>query len=95
MDSKKPWVAGDLMALCAVRYCIGRMTYVVSDCCEWLCDVWPYLSDRVQKLIIREVEDSFAKDDEARADKHEYLPLGHDCDRAQWEKVRKLWSDEK
>ena len=21
----------------------------------------------------------------------DYKPLGHDCDRAQWEKVRRLW----
>ena len=24
------------MALAAVRYCLGRMSYIVGDCCEWL-----------------------------------------------------------
>lgn len=93
--TNKPWGDQDLMALCAVRYCIGRMTYIVSDCKEWLYDVWPDLSDRVKALIIRDVEEAFKQDDEDRLDGQKYKHLGHDCDRATWEKVRLLWSDKK
>ena len=33
------------------------------------------------------------EDDEARSDGHEYKPLGADCDRFQWARVRKLWAE--
>jgi len=43
-------------------------------------------------LIQKELENAFLRDDMDRGDKANYLPLGHDCDRQQWEKVRELWS---
>ena len=32
-----------LMAIAAFRYCLGRQTYIVGDCAEWLCEQWPSL----------------------------------------------------
>ena len=32
------------------------------------------------------------RDDEAREDRRECKPLGWDCDRQQWERVRRLWN---
>ena len=84
----------DLMAIAAVRYCLGRMTYIVSDCADWLVEQWPNLSENSRAVIKRDVEDEFRRDDEARhrtAEPNPYKPLGMDCDRAQWERVRKLW----
>jgi len=82
-----------LMAVAAVRYCLGRMTYIVSDCADWLISVWPELTDNTRNIIKRDVEEAFARDDEDRADGSRYYKaLGHDCDRAQWERVRELWS---
>ena len=31
----------DLMAIAAVRYCLGRMSYIVGDCADWLIAEWP------------------------------------------------------
>lgn len=81
-----------LMVTAAVRYCLGRMTYIVSDCADWLIAIWPTLHDNTRTIIQRDIEEAFARDDEARADGREYKPLGMDCDRAQWERVRRLWS---
>lgn len=81
----------DLMATAAFRYCLGRMTYIVSDCADWLIEQWPNFSDNAKAVIMRDLEEEFARDDEARAHGSTYKPLGHDCDRDEWERVRRLW----
>lgn len=79
-----------LMAIAAFRYCLGRMTYIVSDCADWLIEQWPILPDNVKNVIKRDLEAEIKADDEARAEGREYKPLGHDCDRVSWLKVRKM-----
>lgn len=84
-----------LMAIAAFRYCLGRRTYIVSDCAEWLVRHWQALPDNVRAVIQRDLETAFRDDDEARADAardDSWRTLGHDCDRAEWERVRALWS---
>lgn len=80
-----------MMAICAVRYCLGRQTYVVSDCADWLIAMWPAIPARAQVIIQRDVDEAFQRDDEGRADGSLYKALGMDCDRAEWERVRELW----
>jgi hypothetical protein len=80
-----------LMALAAFRYCQGRMTYIVGDCERWIFANWEHFPENVKKLIQREVEKEINRDDEARERGDDYKPLGHDCDRAAWERVASLW----
>ncbi len=87
------WGRGDLMAIAAVRYCLGRQTYIVSDCVTWLIVAWPLLSESARKTIKRDVEEEFTRDDEARERNAEHKPLGADFDRADWERVRALWKE--
>lgn len=82
----------DLMIVAAVRYCLGRMTYIVSDCADWLIEIWPALPENTRKIIQRDVEEAFARDDADREAGRDYKTLGHDCDRREWERVRKLWA---
>ena len=91
LTQEEAWGRSGLMALAAVRYCIGRMTYITNDCADWLCSVWPKLPENVKAIVQRDVEEAFARDDEDRAEKRDYKTLGHDCDRADWERVRDLW----
>jgi hypothetical protein len=71
------------------------MTYAVQDFCELLRKHWASLPERTQKIIARDVDEAFKHDDEYRAyEKTSYRPLGMDCDRAEWEVVRKLWRQE-
>ena len=91
-NEPSPWGRDDLVALAAVRYCLGRMTYIVSDCADWLVQQWPNIKPSARAIIQRDIEEAFARDDEAREAGKEHKPLGCDCDRAEWEKVRKLWA---
>ena len=75
----------------ATRYYLGRMTYAVSDFCELLQKKWPHFTERTRDLLIATIEREFERDDEFRSSGSEHLPLGMDCDRAEWEKVRRLW----
>lgn len=77
----------------ATRYHLGRMTYAVHDFCDLLIRQWGNLPERAQWIIKRDVGEAFDRDDEAREEGRDYKPLGHDCDRAAWERVRRLWTD--
>lgn len=83
-----------LMVIAATRYCLGRMTYIVGDCASWLIKTWPLLSQQTQNIIKRDLEEAFTRDDEDREAGRDYKALGHDCDRAEWSRVRKLWAAE-
>ena len=77
------------------RYFMGRMT--IATCCfaDELAKAWPLLEERTQNLIRKELDEAFAKDDELRADpvcSSHYYPLGMDCDRAHWERVRAAYT---
>ena len=89
--TEKNYGRHDLMAVAAVRYCIGRMSYIVGDCADWLIEVWPTISKSAHHLIKRDIEEAIIDDDNDRADGREHKRLGMDCDREQWERVRKLW----
>lgn len=75
-----------------VRYCLGRMTFVPDECRRWLERHWWQMSVETRRAIRADVERAFEEDDRARADGRDWKPLGMDCDRAEWERVRKLWS---
>ena len=83
-----------LMVIAATRYCLGRMTYIVSDCADWLIKIWPLLSEATRKIIQRDIEEEFTRDDADREAGRAFKALGHDCDRHQWARVRRLWSDQ-
>lgn len=75
----------------AFRYYCGRMTYAVGDFCDLLRKEWPHLPERTRSLIRTELEETFARDDKLRPHDH-CAPLGADCDRKEWEKVREIWA---
>jgi hypothetical protein len=90
-----PWGRDQLMAVCAVQYCLGRMTYIVRDCVDWLTANWDAFDSHTKKLIERDIEEAFTKDDYWRKTNPEQPNgfLGMDCDRAEWERARKLWEE--
>ena len=76
----------------ATRYYTGRMTIHAGCFAQYeLTKAWPLLPQGTRSIIRRDLEDEFRRDDEARARGDEYLPLGHDCDRAAWGCVRAAW----
>ena len=93
LTKEQAWGFQGLMAIAAHRYCLGRMTSIVGRCADWLCTEWANLPANVRTIIRRDTEEEFARDDEARERGDTYKPLGHDCDRREWERVRALWKD--
>lgn len=89
---EQAWGFNDLMVVAAFRYCCGRQTYIVGACVDWLIEIWPMLAENTRAVIQRDLEAEFERDDEARARNENYKPLGWDCDRQDWERVRELWA---
>ena len=77
----------------AFSYYCGRATIAVSAFISDLIKNWPRLSKKVRYLIERDLERAFLEDDDLRANGASYKRLGHDCDRQEWGKVRRLWTD--
>ena len=97
MNKKKIDNIPDWMVIGAVRYAMGRMTYIVKDTCDWLVKYWPELPDSVRSVIKRDLEEEIDRDYRARS--YSLLegpwPLGWDADRDQWFRVRTLYVFEK
>jgi hypothetical protein len=88
------------MPIFAFRYCLGRMSTAVPTCVRWLRANWNKLDDHSRSVIQRDLEEAFKRDDEERVRAKAltpeegtrlWRPLGHDCDRAEWSKVRALY----
>lgn len=79
----------DWLYINAIRYAIGRKTYVVSETTEWIQANYTLLSQVTKEQIYRDLRDAILKDtyETSQIDKgHEmsYRHLGHDCDREDW-----------
>jgi hypothetical protein len=70
---------------------VGRQSYAVSDFCKMLIEQWATIPESCQGLIKRDLEDYFHFDNNDRRNGSHIWTLGADCDRAEWEQVRKLW----
>jgi hypothetical protein len=89
MDFHKTYGMNGLMIIAAVRYCIGRRSYIVSDCADWILANWDDWPENVRTIIQRDLEQEF----ERAAQNPDWNPLGDDCDKREWEKVRALWGE--
>lgn len=72
----------------AFRYYLGRQTYAVGDFCDLLLAERDNLPAPVKHLILREIESAIDNDDAARERGDIVKPMGWDCDRRAWEKVK-------
>lgn len=48
----------ELIAISALRYAIGRRTYIVKITIDWIKRYWHHFSPKAQKVMIRDMEDS-------------------------------------
>ncbi len=85
------WGWQELMVVSAFRYCLGRQTYIVGACADWIIANWNKFSPNNKQIIQRDLEEAFQEDDRGKKALDKYSRLGQDCDRAQWERVRNLW----
>jgi hypothetical protein len=43
-----------LMALAAFRYCLGRRSYIVGSCLDWLRDTWEQFEPNTKSVMVRD-----------------------------------------
>lgn len=72
-----------LMALCAIRYTLGRRSYIVSDGVRWALH-YGKLSAWVRGVVIRDIEELVERDARANG---EFSFLGDEMDKREWLRV--------
>ena len=68
----------EMMLISAVRYALGRMTYIVGDTCEFVASVKDKLSQRCIDIIIEDIEGEIEFYHRAGA------TCGMECDERTW-----------
>lgn len=64
--------------ICAVRYALGRMSYVVGDVCNYVALKQPELSRNCISIIIRDIEEELKRYHDVGQ------TLGMECDERTW-----------
>lgn len=72
-------IIDNLMTVAAFRYCLGRASYIVSHCVDYLSKHWEQIPVSDKKLIHKEIQGAF--------DSESY---GMEMDKEQWQKVLDL-----
>jgi hypothetical protein len=44
-----------LMAMASYRYCIGRQSYIVGACCEWIHATWDQFTTNTKLVMVRDI----------------------------------------
>ena len=68
-----------LMAMSAHRYCLGRRSYIVSSCIEWIHEIWEQLIPNTQYVMLRDTIEALYNNN-----------AGDPCDALEWRKLA-LW----
>ena len=45
--------------IAAHRYCLGRRSYIVSSCIDWLQACWPLAEQGTRRVILRDTAEAF------------------------------------
>jgi hypothetical protein len=94
MKNKRPKfncdVNGAIMVTCALRYSLGRMTYVPGAIQDWIKYYWHDLDSNTKCIIVRDIFE-YLYDEFRTSSKHEALFDGYDI--KEWEKfvVDRYW----
>lgn len=71
------------VVICAIRYALGRRTYVVEDICNYIESILPDLSIYSINIIIRDIKDQ------------ESWGYGDECDKTRWMRLLDLLEQRK
>ena len=47
-----------LMAIAAFRYCLGRQSYIVGSCLDWLYATWDQFDNNTRFVIVRDTREA-------------------------------------
>lgn len=81
----------DEIMICAFRYCLGRQTYVVSNCCRWLRERWDKLDPNTRAIIRADLLNAIYRDKEYRERNNgeNSQHLGGEMDVFQWQDLNR------
>jgi len=79
------------LIISTTRYYLGRRTISVSDFTRRLAEMWSEIPEHTRRVLRRDIEREFERDDWARVEGKDMRFLGDDCDRKSWEGVREAW----
>ena len=93
---QKPHFTSDeeLIYLAAMRYCMGRATYMPGVFRDEVKSKWSMFSDPVKEFFIRDLKDEIERSDEMEGPDGEGQGLlGMECDEATWRELLEwmLW----
>lgn len=64
--------------VCAVRYALGRMSYVVGDVCKYIANKKDSLSEHCKAIIARDIEEEIERHHRSG------YTCGMECDEKDW-----------
>ncbi len=71
-----------MLTVSALRYALGRASYIVGDTIQFISDYWKYLDAGMREVILRDLGDEIRKAEELK------YKLGHDHDHNAWLRLR-------
>ena len=97
MKTKKPHfncdVNGSIMVTSALRYSLGRMTYVPGAVQDWIKTYWDHLDSHTKFNVVRDVFQHLHENYRIRNDA-QFLDVVGDYDAKEWEKfaIDRYWA---
>ena len=76
------------MLISAVRYALGRQSYIVGDTCRFVANIKDKLSQNCIAIIIRDIEEELERYHRSG------FPLGMDCDEKNWVELLRILKEE-
>lgn len=80
-------------AIQSIRYCMGRRTFAVIDCVEFIRQHWQDLTKHAKANIIRDLDEALLWHEDDLKDGKKYCYLGDECDYRTWKTLRE-WINE-
>lgn len=78
----------EMMLISAVRYALGRMSYVVGITCNFVANNRKKLSKQCINIIIRDIEEEFKRYHDSG------FKMGMDCDELDWNRLLEVLKKE-
>ena len=84
-----------ILWLGATRYYLSHSMHAVSDFCGLLIAEWNSMDKDIKAIIKYEISEAIKTDNNDLSEGALFRRIGYSIDRAEWDRVCKLWSDNK
>lgn len=75
---QQPWGHGDFVAISAMRYALGRRSYIVGMTTEWIRWNWSAFGQEAKEIMKRDLKEEIERTDRIPGN------LGMDFDEREW-----------